>query len=172
MNLKEALKQKPNYSEAHNNIGRVYVQIKDFDSAIEHLQKAASDLTYASKDKVWVNYGLAYFSQDKFKKSEAYFLKAMGMNRKNCLAYNYYGRALVEQEQFEKAAKTMDQAIYHCKHKGLDEPHYYGAVSLLRLGYKAKALARLEEAQKKFPNGPNRNNIDKMIDMMRLTPSR
>lgn len=169
ISLKNAIALDPNYSEAENNLGRVYIEIKDFDKARQHLNRAAADLTYSNKDKVWLNLGLSYFFQGRFKASENYFLKSISMNRKNCLAYNYYGRALVEQEKFKEAAKAMDQAIYHCRNKGFDEPHYYSAIAYFRIGYKEKALARLQEAQKKFPKGANRQKIDEMINLMQLT---
>ncbi len=172
VSLKKSIDLNPSYSEAHNNLGRVYLEIKDFDRARQHLQQAASDLTYPSKDKVWLNFGLTYFFQNQYKKSETYFLKSISMNRKNCLAYNYYGRSLVEQEDFRKAAKALDQAIFHCRKKGFDEPHYYSAISFFRLGYKAKAIARLQEGKKKFPDGPNREKIDEMINLMQLTDTK
>ena len=170
--LKSALNKKPDYSEAHNNLGRVYIDVKDFKRAQYHLNKAALDLTYAKKDKVWLNLGLSFFFQNKYKKSESYFLKSISMNRNNCLAYNYFGRSQVEQENFKKAAKALDQAIYHCRQRGFDEPHYYSAISFFRLGYKSKAIARLQESQKKFPNGPNRKKIDEMINLMKITDTK
>lgn len=172
ISLKNALSLKANYSEAHNNLGRVYIAIKDFEEARKHLNIAASDLTYQNKDKVWLNLGLSYFFQNQYKKSENFFLKSISMNRNNCLAYNYYGRAQVEQEHFKAAAKALDQAIYHCRKRGFDEPHYYSAIAFFRLGYKAKAISRLEEGRKKFPDGPNRKKIDEMMNLMKLTDTK
>jgi type IV pilus assembly protein PilF len=167
--LKEAVDLEPSFSEAHNNLGRVYIEIKDFAKARKHLGIAAADLTYANRDKVWLNLGLSYFLNNQYKQSENYFLKSISMNRNNCLGYNYYGRVLIELEEFKKASRALDQAIYHCRRKGFDEPHYYSGISFFRMGYKAKAIARLQEGRKKFPSGPNRRKIDEMINLMRLT---
>lgn len=172
ISLKNALSIDPNYSEAHNNIGRVFIEIKDFQRARQHLNAAAADLTYPSKDKVWLNLGLTYFYEGQYEKSENYFLKSISMNRQNCMAYNYFGRSQIEQEKFKNAAKALDQAIYHCRQRGFDEPHYYSAISFFRLGYKAKAIARLQEGRKKFPDGPNRAKIDEMINLMKLTDTK
>ena len=119
-----------------------------------------------------MNIGLSYFYEGQYEKSQNYFLKSISANRDNCLAYNYYGRSLIELEDFKKAAKTLDQAIYHCQRTGLDEPHYYSAISLFRLGAKAKAIARLQEGQKLFPNGPNKHKIAEMINLMKLTETK
>ncbi len=167
--LKEALELNSNYSEAQNNLGRVYIDMKDYEAARTHLLAAANDLTYAAKDKVWLNLGLSYFFQNQYDKSEGYFLKSISLNRKNCLAYNYYGRVLIEKELFQKAAQALDQAIYQCRKRGFDEPHYYSAIAFFRLGYKQKAIARLQEGVKRFPNGPNRSKIDEMMKLMKIT---
>lgn len=170
--LEQSIDADPKYSEAHNNLGRVYIEIKNFALARKHLKEAASDLTYSHKDKVWLNMGLSYFHQGEYKTSENHFLKSISMNRENCLAYNFYGRALIEQEKYEKAAKALDQAIYHCRDKGFDEPHYYSAIAFFRMGFKSKAIARLQEGRKRFPDGPNRQKIDEMINLMKITETR
>lgn len=170
--LKAALDEKDDYSEAHNNLGRLYIDTRDFRSARHHLNKALSDLTYPNKDKVWLNMGLSYFFENRYKKSETFFLRSISLNRENCLAYNYYGRSQIEQNKFKKAVKAFDQAIYHCNNSGFDEPHYYSAISLFRLGHKSKAIARLQEGKKKFPKGTNRGKIDEMINLMRITETK
>ena len=167
--ITNAIEEKPTYSEAHNNLGRVYIEIKDFKSARKHLDLAAKDLTYPHKDKVWFNLGLSYFMQNRYKKSQSYFLKSISANRSHCLSYNYYGRAAIELQDFKKATKIFDQAIFHCRKKGTDEPHYYSAIALFRTGYKSKAIARLKEGQKLFPRGKNRNKIDEMMKLMKIT---
>ena len=167
--LEEAIDIDENFSEAHNNIARVLIDLKEFKKAREHLFIASNDLTYSRKDKVLLNQGLSYFFQGQYKKSEPFFLKSISRNRDNCLAYNYYGRAKIEQESFVKASKALEQAVYQCKDRGFDEPHYYSGIALFRLGKKTKAIARLQEGRKKYPKGPNRNKISDMINLMRIT---
>ena len=172
VSLRNAISEKKNYSEAHNNLGRVFVDIKQFREARKHLFQAANDLTYPHKDKVWLNIGLSHFHQDQFKIAQKYFLKSISANRKNCLAYNYYGRSLVEVENFKKASKSLDKAIYHCQGQEFDEPHYFGAIALFRLGYKSRAIARLQEASKLYPKGPYQAKIKDMLELMKITDTK
>ena len=172
ISLKSSIDKKPTFSEAHNNLGRVYIDTKDFHQARIHLFKAAGDLTYPHKDKVWLNIGLSYFQEGQYDEAKRYFLKSISANRNNCLAYNFYGRTLVETEQFKDAAQALDQAIVHCKDKGLDEPHYFGAIALFRMGFKQKAIARLQEGKKLFPHGPYRKKIAEMIELMKITETK
>lgn len=172
ISLKNALSKKANYSEAHNNLGRVYIDIKQFNQARFHLFKAANDLTYPHKDKVWLNIGLSHFYEDQFGIAQKYFLKSISANRRNCLAYNYYGRSLVEKENFKRASKALDKAVYHCRGKEFDEPHYFGAIALFRMGLKGKAIARLQEARKLYPKGPYREKITSMLELMKITETK
>ena len=169
VSFNEALSIDKAFSEAHNNLARVYIEIKNYPLAKKHLDIAAKDLTYSNKDKVWLNYGLSQFNQNKFGKAKMYFLKSISTNRKNCMAYNYYGRTLVEQENFKHAAKSLDKAIYHCQKKGFAQPHYYSAISLFRLGYKSKAIARLNEGMKLYPKSDYNQKMNEMLELMKIT---
>ncbi len=164
--LEEAVKKDPNYSEVHNNLGRVYIEIQDFQSARKHLAKAASDLTYSHKDKVWLNLGLSYFFAGKYKQSESHFLKALENNNKNCLAHNYYGRSQMELKKFKLAVQAFKKAIHYCGKKHSYEPHYYGALSLFRLGHRSKALTFLSANRKHF-SGLNLQKINKTIKQLK-----
>ena len=167
--LKQALQLKPDYSEVHNNLGRVYIEIQDFQKAREHLLKASLDLTYPHKDKVWLNLGLSYFFEQRYQKSEEYFKKALQANNQNCLVHNYYGRSQMELGKFRKAASTFNKAIHSCqKNKAFGEPYYYGALCIFRLGNASKAIAYLS-AGRKHSSKPMQGKMDKILDQMRIS---
>ena len=172
LSFRDAISRKESYSEARNNLGRVLIDVKDFSGARIQLQKAASDLTYPHKDKVWLNFGLSYFFEFQYKKSLNFFLKSIATNRRNCLAHAYYGRALVELEDFSKSAPALDKAIYQCRNRGFDEPHYYSAISLFRLGKKNLAISRLQEALKLYPKGPYRAKNLEMLELLNITDTK
>jgi len=140
--LKKSISAKSNYSEARNNLGRVYIDAKNFEAARQQLKLALSDLTYPNRDKILVNLGLSYFLQDNQAMAEPFFLKAIAANRKNCLGYNYLGRSLIEIEQFKRAQKTLNQAILHCRESNFDEAHYFSAIALFRDGRKNHAISK------------------------------
>ena len=166
--LKEAVRINPDHSEAHNNLGRMYIEIKDFHLARKHLAKASSDLTYSHKDKVWLNFGLSYFFEGKYKQSEIHLLKALENNDKNCLAHSYYGRSQMELKKFKQAIRAFNKAIHYCGKKHSYEPRYYGALSLFHQGHQSKALSFLSDSRKHF-SGLNLKKIDKMIKQMKVS---
>ena len=166
LTFKSALKKNPDYSEVHNNLGRVYVEINDFKQARYYLLKAATDLTYSHKDKVWLNMGLSYFFEGNYRESAFYFSKAFEQNNMNCLAYNYYGRSQMELKKFKQAVQSFNKAL-SCGKKYSYEPYYYGALSLFRLGYRSKALSFLSKSRKHF-SGVELVKIDEIIKKMEV----
>ncbi len=151
--LKKAIALKDDYSDARNNLGRVYIEEGFFDQAIGELQRVISDLTYLSPNKAMVNLGLAYMRKGSLKEAEQSFLKALQVDRGSCLAHNYYGQTLLRQKRFDEASQSLDQAVSLCQELKFDEPHYYSGVAYLRLGEAEKARSRLKEVVELYPQG-------------------
>jgi type IV pilus biogenesis/stability protein PilW len=148
-----AIELQPKYSEARNNLGRVDIELGLYEDAARELHQVLNDLTYPSPEKAWVNLGLAYFSQREYTQAENSLHKALEIDRKNCLAYNYFGRSQFEMGHYEDAAKTLDQASKLCQAARFDEPHYYSALTYYKMGQKEQARARIDELLTLYPHG-------------------
>jgi len=62
--LQAALAKCPNHAEAHNNLGDLLMQAKDYDPAIEHFKQAISPTsTKPNLSQAWHNLGEVYFQQ-------------------------------------------------------------------------------------------------------------
>jgi tetratricopeptide (TPR) repeat protein len=103
----------------------------------------------------------------KFDKARIYFEKSLAIQRTNCLAHSFLGRALYEEKKFDKAALELDRAIGFCQKDGFDEPHYYSGLSYFDLGAKDKAIARLEALIKLFPGGKYADKARSMLEVMK-----
>ena len=165
--LKAALAESPNYTDARNNLGRVYIETAQYDLAISVLQKANEDLTYAYPDKTLTNLGIAYFNKGEFSVALEYLKKSLAIRRENCLTFNYYGRCLFELSEFQLAADSFDQAIELCKSSQFDEPNYFAALSYYKLGDRPRAIARLEELVTRFPQGRYSDQSKSMLELIR-----
>lgn len=162
--LKKALSLREDYSDARNNLGRVYIEMGLYDEAISQLQKVAKDLTYATPHKALVNLGIAYFHAGKLNEAKRKLLETLQIDRSNCLAHNYYGRTLLQQQQFVEASASLDKAINFCKELSFDEPHYYSGMAYLKLGQTKKAMARFNEIIELYPDG---KFVDKSKDQLK-----
>jgi type IV pilus assembly protein PilF len=165
--LRQALKIKPNYTEALNNLARVHIEEGYYDEAIVELGRVLNDLTYDSAEKAWVNLGMAYFRKGQFDQAKLKLAEAIRLNRQNCLAHTLYGRSLLELRETLRAAEELDVAIGTCQASRYDEPHYFSGIAYYKLGNTDKAIARMEEVIKLYPSGDYAPKAQSMLKQMR-----
>ena len=165
--FKKALALENEYTDARNNLGWLLVQQKNYDAAIAELLIARRDLTYQDGAKVLLNLGIAYFHKKEFLKARDSFFEALKDQRENCQMHSWYGRSLFELQQFEDGAKSLDRAVGFCKRLGFDEPHYYSALSYLKLKDISRAEARLEEVIKLYPKGNYQRQAQDTLEIIR-----
>ena len=140
-----AVQLNPKYTKARNNLGQTFVELHQYDRAIEVLTKATEDLTFKFPEMSWANLGKAYFKKEDFPSALVALRKSLEIRPQSCETLVFYGRALFEQKDFKKSALALEQAIPICKKKNPALPKYYSAISQLRIGKKRAAIARLEE---------------------------
>lgn len=162
-----ALKIKPNFMEARNNHARTLIELERYDQAINELKIVIRDLTYPDPAKAWVNMGVAYFRKKDFASARDRFSKAVQIDRNNCLAVNYFGRALYELGKLGDAAQALDNAVVVCKPVKFDEPHYFSGLTYYKLGKTTSAIARMEEVVQLFPHGQYAKKAESMLKLMR-----
>ena len=165
--IRRALELDKNYTEARNNLARVLIQTNHFDEAEKEVRTVLNDLTYPAIDKAYINLGLVQFNQKRYSDSKESFLRAINASRDNCVANAYYGRAIFEMKDYERAAPALDNAIGFCQKVLYDEPHYYSALTYYRLGQKDRSMARFEEIIKYYPEGKFRDKAKAMLALIR-----
>lgn len=165
--LRQALQIKENYSDARNNLGKVLIEMGRPQEAITQLEFVTNDLTYENPEKPLTNLGIAYFNLNQYEKSRQYLNRALEVQRDNCLAQSYLGRAYFEAQSFNRAAESLDRAVGFCQKLQFDEPHYYSALSYLKMGDRPRAEARLEEIVKLYPNGKYSERAKSALDTLR-----
>ncbi len=164
--FERAVSLKKDYTEAHNNLARVYIEKKKFKEAQEELKLVFEDLTYGNQEAAYVNQGILDFNRRDFLKSQESFLKTLQINPENCLAQSYFGRAYLELNNSSKAAESLDRAVALCQRDLFDEPHYYSAIAHFRLGEKEKAKIRFGEIIKFYPRGKYKEKARAMLDLI------
>lgn len=167
-NLFLANEIKENYTEGLNNLGRVLVEANRCKEARTYLEKASSDLTYPEPDKVYFNIGLSYFVDKDFKSSIPYFAKSVELNRDQCLAYTYYGKAHFEMDQHKQASLIFDRAIKRCKIEYNEDAYYFSAISTYKTGRVEDGIAKMQELLKYHPRGPWAEKAMSALQIMKL----
>lgn len=165
--LKKAIELKKDYSEARNNLARLYIEIGRFAEAEAQISVVLDDLTYAAPEKAYINLGLSKFNQKQYPAAVKGFEKALTTQSDSCVANTYRGRSFFEMKDYPRATQALDRAIGFCQKDLYDEPHYYSALAYYRNGDKSKAIARFEELIKYYPNGKFRDKSIGMLDLIR-----
>lgn len=165
--LRKAISLQPEYSDAHNNLGRTLIELNNFSQAVAELDIAVKDLTYTAPDKPLLNLGIAYFKMKKYDMAAAYLSRSIDIQRDNCLAHTYLGRAFFEQKNYSKASVELDRATAFCQRSLFDEPLFYASLSFYQQGQRDIAVGRMEDLLRLYPNGKYRDRAKSMLEVMK-----
>ncbi|MCP4161341.1 MAG: tetratricopeptide repeat protein, partial [Deltaproteobacteria bacterium] len=103
----KALDLKPDYAQARNNLGGIYMKQKKWDLAILTYKKVASNLLYATPEMPMSNIGWAYLQQNMLKQAKFYFDKAHDIRPGFIYAVHGQASIYVKQQNFNKALKFI-----------------------------------------------------------------
>jgi type IV pilus assembly protein PilF len=163
MHYSRSVELSPSFTEAKNNLARVYIELKQFSRAEALLNQVIEDLTYTNQASAYMNYGLMRFHQKRFADAKTLFRKVLQSDREYCFAQVYLGRSYLELGENQEAIFQLERAAPLCLPQKVDEAHYFSAIAHYRLGLKEKSLTRFQEVVKLFPGGVNFESAQKMI---------
>jgi type IV pilus assembly protein PilF len=144
INLKKALRLKPDDSRIHNNLGMTYFFKKENKKAIQHLKKSV-ELDPKNSD-AQNNLASLYFYQKKYKKAYSIYLAILKNLEYNQQHRTYYNLALIDLK-FNRNQKALEKLTQSIKEKSdYCAAHY----QLGALTYKNN---NLNESLKHFTNG-------------------
>ncbi|MCC6278176.1 MAG: tetratricopeptide repeat protein [Oligoflexia bacterium] len=165
IHISKAVQLNPNYTDARNNLGRVFIEMAKYDSAIQELLLVGKDLTYPQPEKAMVNLGIAYMKKGEQVQAQEAFRKALESNGSFCPAHNYFGQSLFKAQKFAEASQAFESALQNCGNK-YDEAHYFSGLTYYKLGQKEKAVARLEEVVKNYPTSEYATKAKSMLKII------
>jgi len=138
--FKTALKLRPNFLKAKNNLGAAYLADGRWDSAIQVYEDLTKNIMYATPGNAHNNIGWAWYQKGDLDKARRYFLSAINLAPRLCVAYNNLGIVLFKQGQPERALKNFERAAAKCPRYA--EPHYH----LARLQSGARNVSAAERS--------------------------
>jgi Flp pilus assembly protein TadD len=108
---KEAIRLKPDYSDAYNNLGLIYASTGRVDLAIESYEKALSNVLYLSPQFAHFNLGVAYLSLKEYHKAVEQFEEATRIIPDYAAAYVNLGRAYEGLYMDRQARQAYEKAV-------------------------------------------------------------
>ena len=121
--FKTALKLRPNFLKAKNNLGAAYLADGQYDAAIQVYEDLTKNIMYATPGNAHNNIGWAWYQKGDLVKARRYFLSAINLAPRLCVAYNNLGIVQSKQGQPARALKNFERAAAKCPRYA--EPHYH-----------------------------------------------
>ena len=162
-----AISYKSDYTEAKNNLARVFIEIGQYKKAEPYLIEAMQDLTFSDYAAVYANYGILEFKRKNYSAAKTKLKKSLESDRENCITHVYLGRSYLELKELVLATDQLEKAISFCRPVAVDEAHYYAALAFFRSNQRDRAMVRFEELIKLFPNGQNAEKAKQMLALIK-----
>lgn len=102
---------KPDYPDASNTLGRIYLETGQYQKAISPLQAAAHNSLYRDAYKAWTNLGILEYRRNELKVSLNYLDHAIQESpQQACIAYYYRGHIQLKSRFYQNAIKDYISA--------------------------------------------------------------
>jgi Tfp pilus assembly protein PilF len=149
--VSKAVRMKPDYSDAHNTLGKILLDLGKFDQAIPHFEKAAKDPLYRDSFKPLTNLGVLHYKRGELGKSEENLNRAISAGTdKACIAYYYRGHLRLKQSKFRDAIRDYDNATRKfCA--SFADAHFALGIAYEYAKQYGQARKKYVEVQKRYP---------------------
>ena len=139
--LRKAIGKKPEYADAHNNLGIVLAGRKAWDEAIREFEAAAANVMYTTPERAYFNIGEAYRAKGDPARAEGAYRRALQANDRYAPAYTALAGVIGGQGRWSDAASVLARCADLL-------PDY--APGWMELGRAWLRLSRPEDAVKAF----------------------
>jgi len=138
---KRALELDPDNPRVENNLGALYLDLGEWDLAIQHFQKAADNLLFTEPEVALTGLGYANFKKGEYLAAIEAFKQALNQNPRYSPAHFRLGETYLALDRTDLAIASLQQALSL-------SPRYVDAYYQIGLAY-AKA-ERLSDATRSF----------------------
>ena len=112
LHFKKALALKKRFPEAQNNLGTLYLLLRDWDHAIECFQKSVDDVLYKTPHIAYNNLGLAYYNKGEYQKAIDRYRHAIKLFSSYSRCYRNLGLAYDALDKWDLAIDAYEKAIF------------------------------------------------------------
>lgn len=141
--FRRAIRKKPDYAEAHNNLGIVLSQLGRGDEAVLEFEAAASNVLYPTPEVAYYNLGEEYRRRKDLRKAEEMYRRSISLNDLYADAYLRLALLQGDRGQRAEAVRTLQACVAL-------SPGY--APAWLDLGRAYLSMGRNREANEAFRN--------------------
>jgi tetratricopeptide (TPR) repeat protein len=107
----KSLEVNSQFTEARNNLGTIYQELRFVDKAEEQFKKALEDENYASRELPYYNLANLYYSMDRIDEAYENVQKAIQIKNRLAMAHDLKGRILERKGDINGAIDSYKQAV-------------------------------------------------------------
>lgn len=159
--FKRTLALKPQFSEAQNNLGTLYLLMEEWDLAIECFQKAAKDILYKTPEFAYNNMGWAYYRKGEYEKAINYYHTALKSSPAYAGCFANLGLAYEAIKKREEAIKAYRKSIRFAPKNPV--PYFRLGRLYYELNRKDEAEVTLKQFLNLSPEGPNTKEAKELL---------
>ncbi|HNO26670.1 MAG TPA: SpoIIE family protein phosphatase, partial [Leptospiraceae bacterium] len=90
-------------------LGKYSAKLKDYKSAIEHLEEYNSFKTFNADSHMILGY--SYFNMEDYNKAEREFLKSISLRAGNVTSYLYLAKLFFKKKEYDKSRETLNKLL-------------------------------------------------------------
>lgn len=139
---KRALELKPDFHEAKNNLGTVYLSLGEWREAAKVFRSLTATLEYRTPARGYNNLGWALYKLNRKEEAKRALLSAVKLNPRLCPPHNNLGLISFELGDHELAQRSLKRCITLCP--GYAEPHLHLAKLYVARGDQQEAFTSLK----------------------------
>ncbi len=109
--LRMAIRKKPDYAEAHNNLGNLLSLQGKSEEAIREYEKAVENVTYPTPEYAYYNMGREYALLKDLPKAEAMYRRAIVLRSSFVEAYQELAMVQSKEGKWKEASRTLEKMV-------------------------------------------------------------
>jgi type IV pilus assembly protein PilF len=162
--FKKTLTLEPDFSEAWNNLGTLYLLQGKWNLAIDAFEEASLNITYKTPQFAYNNLGVAYYNKKAYDSAIESFLKAVKLSPSYTISYVNLGLTYESMNRWEEAMNAYEKAISLDPDSSM--AHFGLGKIYLNLNRKAEATRELRKTKEINPGGPFAKEAGRLLSQI------
>jgi len=162
----KALDQKENFSEARNNLGVNYLEMKRWDDAIVQFKLVQDDIFYQGQENAAINLGLAYLGKGDYPQALSVLRAQVARNGSDPRTRLNLGRVYFAMDKTELAVEEYEKALQ--LNRSYASAHYHMGLAQMKLKDAQAAKGAFQEVVRLVPDSEIGQLSREYLDLLKV----
>lgn len=162
----KALDLKENFSEARNNLGVNYLEMKRWDDAIAQFKRVQDDIFYQGQDNAAINLGLAYLGKGDYPQALSVLRAQVARNGNDPRTRLNLGRVYFAMDKTELAVEEYEKALQ--LNSSYASAHYHMGLAQMKLKDAQAAKGAFQEVVRLAPDSEIGQLSREYLDLLKV----